>query len=310
MRKFLVLFCWMLGQFLCAQSNDLMTFIELNSLYSSDFLLDKKLVFVKASIGKRQGHFMLDSAASALFLSDKHFQTKHSNYEAQSIIGAIEIKNDFKTRIKMGNLLSKRTQAFVLDFSLVLNKTKKDLIGLIGYDFLKNYEFFLDYKNQKFSLFDPTNIFLKDLHKSCSKIPFEIHGHLIVIDVEIEGNVFKMAVDTGSSINVLDKQFQNQLISSKQNMEFIKMKSINDGIKVVETKLIRVTKIEDVVHENMPFVFTSLTNFNETLGVHIDGLLGFPFFQNQILSINYQTKEIYIWDDTNIPIKSLSYSTN
>ena len=44
------------------------------------------------------------------------------------------------------------------------------------------------------------------------------------------------------------------------------------------------------------YLFTDLSHLKTESDLYIDGLLGYPFFKQGRMSINYQEQKIYIWE--------------
>ena len=46
----------------------------------------------------------------------------------------------------------------------------------------------------------------------------------------------------------------------------------------------------------MKYLFIDLSHLASDSGMHLDGLLGYPFFSKARMSINYKLRKIYIWE--------------
>ena len=296
MRKILVFLGMSIAVLSYAQDKTNINVFSSASVYSSDFQLMNNLIFVKAKVAKKEGLFMFDTGAYSVFLNEKFYPTEDSEYVATGINGEVEIKGDFWTRVMFSGHKSKRVPAFILDFNFILDPTEDNFHGLIGYKFLRKYEVLIDYANQKINMLDPKSKAVALLHQDCIEIPFEVIGHLPVVSINIGGQIYRMAIDTGSSVNIMDTYhedvFRKELIREKT----LNVTSNSEGLQISQINQIDQCNALGQYFDALPFISSDLSLFNKVLKKPIDGILGYPILKERPFSINYKTKKIYIWD--------------
>ncbi len=134
---------------------------------------------------------------------------------------------------------------------------------------------------------------LKDVNKI--DIPFEFRNNLILVRVTFE-RVFPLQFifDTGAENSILSKKSVTDLLGIPYDREF---KILGSDLKTELTAyLVRGVhlNIENMVAPNhsMLVLKEDYFNFEEMLGIQIDGILGADLFKGLIVKINYERKII------------------
>lgn len=127
-------------------------------------------------------------------------------------------------------------------------------------------------------------------------IPFELSNNLILINVEINEVKLSMLLDTGSDKNLLFSFPENDTI------EFFNTKKIKingfgkgdliEGLVSKNNKL----KIKEYVDNNLELLLIIDENISiiNKLGVPINGIIGYSFFKDYTVELNYQNKKIIL----------------
>jgi hypothetical protein len=133
-------------------------------------------------------------------------------------------------------------------------------------------------------------------------IPFELSNNLIIIDVEVNNVKLSMLLDTGSDKNLLFSFPENDTI------EFINSKKIKingfgkgdliEGFITKNNKL----KIKDYVDTNFELLLITDENISiiNKLGIPINGIIGFSFFKDFLVEINYQSQKVILYKNLNV----------
>lgn len=129
------------------------------------------------------------------------------------------------------------------------------------------------------------------------KIPFQLINNVIIIPVEINGIERSFLLDTGVSRPILFDFIKGSDSIPILNSEKIFLKGLGDDGLVEALKSSHNTfKVGDAVNKDQTFyiVFDSSIDFAPKLGVPIHGILGFDFFKDLIVEINYSRKYLKI----------------
>lgn len=144
-------------------------------------------------------------------------------------------------------------------------------------------------------------------------IPFELSNNLIIIDVEINNVKLSMLLDTGSDKNLLFSFPENDTI------EFFNTKKINingfgkgdliEGLVSSDNTLI----VKDYSDSNFELLLITDENISiiNKLGIPINGIIGYSFFKDYVVELNYQRKRVILHKSiTSIPERKLKKYRN
>ncbi len=302
------LFCLLLlsSNLLLAQSNIAFLHVEnpvfdssgsyLDDFSSSSFELASGMVIVKAAINGRVGDFILDTGSPGIVLNSHTDEIQNSCAAAgvggQMTIGTVEVEN-----FEWGIIRKEKMQGFVLDVSHLEAACGREIMGLIGFDVLKNYELFFDYKNKTVKVFNAGEIESLTNLKVVKSIPFTLLGHVPVISTKVGGKRAYLGLDSGAEVNLLDSRFFDKIdLKSLTDIEQEFLTGLDNQKHPVMAADIETTQVRRHCLPEMRYVFTDLDMLAAHFGSPLDGLLGFPFFKNQVISINYKKKKIYFWE--------------
>lgn len=139
-------------------------------------------------------------------------------------------------------------------------------------------------------------------------IPFEVYNNLVVIPIEINGAKLKFLLDTGIKESILFSLDDSNEINFSQ-VEKIKIRGFGenepfDGYKSINNTI----KIKDYVDKNhiLYLILNQEINISTQVGIPINGILGYYFFKNNLVKINYETKKIIIYKNKESKIKKIT----
>lgn len=256
-------------------------------------LVDGKIL-VNARIDGTHKTFILDTGAPGLVLNKKSFKNKTTL--AKGVTGDVEISQEIVQNFEWAGIEANEAEALVLNMSHLEVAAKQDVAGLIGYDILKNAEVLFDYERRLILL---TKSYKSSWHKDRKPkavINFEMVNHLPIIKVKIGKKVLHLGLDCGAETNILEKKLLKKISKSlivKTKKE--KVIGLDKNEKNADVAWISETSIKKDVYSNMKYLFTDLSAINDSDDIHIDGLLGAPFFQSAVFSINYEKRKLYVW---------------
>ncbi len=149
-----------------------------------------------------------------------------------------------------------------------------------------------------FTLFGPTFLwsqtgFTLPKDSKGGKIKFELVNNLILLPVEVNNVKLSFVLDTGVSSTLLFGAAKDSLQLKQTSKVMFRGLGGGDEVEAIKSNgnNIRVGKAVDKEH-SLYVVFNEDLNFSHRMGVPIHGVLGYDFFKNFIVSINYQKKII------------------
>lgn len=129
-----------------------------------------------------------------------------------------------------------------------------------------------------------------------TSIPFTLVNNLIIIEVKVNGVPLNFLLDSGVEETLLLDLEKDQEILLGQ-VETVSLKGLGseqaiNGLKAFGNTL----EIKNLKAENhlMYVVLESNFRFANTLGIPLNGILGYQFFKNNCIEINYQRKKITV----------------
>ncbi|WAC03642.1 retropepsin-like aspartic protease [Lacinutrix neustonica] len=134
-----------------------------------------------------------------------------------------------------------------------------------------------------------------DTKKGVTKIDFTLINNVVIIPVEVNGVTLSFLLDTGVRVPIVFN-FINSSDSLKiLNSETIYLKGLgNDGTVQALKSSHNTFKIGEAVNEDQEFyvIFDKSANFAPKLGVPVHGIIGYDFFKDLVVDINYSKKQI------------------
>jgi len=257
------------------------------------FSIIEGMILVEASMNQQKGNYIIDTGAPTLVINEKPTSNKVSAGRgiSESLVTAEVTVKDFN----WSGIHKTNINAFKVDISHLEKVSGKVIQGIIGQDILKEVELLVDYQTQTLQLI-PIQYAKRKSQQPLAIIPFTMQAHLPVIKVKIGKKKLSLALDTASESNILNtkilKKLDNNQLSNNQEGE---IHGLDQKIKKVQVATVKKTSVKDLALDNMPYLFTDLSHLKSESNIYIDGLLGYPFFKQRKMSINYNEQKIYIW---------------
>lgn len=264
-----------------------------NTTYIPFDLIDGKIL-VKARVDGKYGTFMLDTGAPGIVLNEKIKPTKQN--VAQGVTGALIVEEKTIENFEWAGIKTGKMNVLALDMSHFQIAREQQLLGLIGYDLLKNLHVLFDFEKQVIILSKTRKKFFSKNIEPKMVLNFTMQGHLPIVRAKIGNEVVYLGLDSGAEVNLLSKKLKDNLDKSliiKEEEEIL----VGLNKEEQKTSAIWISQIQvgKTNFSTMKYIFTDISAITENTDLQIDGLLGFPFFDGQKMSINYQKGKIYIW---------------
>jgi len=130
-------------------------------------------------------------------------------------------------------------------------------------------------------------------------IPFKLVNNLIIISANVNNTPLNFLLDTGVEESILfSLEETDQIVFS--DLQKIKMRGFGkkeafDGYKSTLNRF----KIKDFVDENhvLYLVLDQEVNISSKVGFPVNGILGYHFFKNHLVKIDYDSKKITVFNN-------------
>ena len=271
------------------------------------FKLIDHLIVVEAQLLGKKGNFIIDTGSEALILNKVHFPMVYPHNKKQEETSGVlsDIESPYEKRIKEFVIYDFKllgSNSDIIDLSHIEKSKHMNLLGIIGYKILKNYEVFIDmYLNQiTLTKVDADGNKLNDkvyLEKIVDSIGFTLKKHTIVLHATINKQNVKFGLDSGAEFNQINKNLNKKILKHFLPKRRLLLSGAgNKKIEVLAGKLYRVKLSESVYFGPMYTLLTNLSNMNKAFGTDLDGVLGYEFFKQKRTIINYQKETLYFID--------------
>lgn len=133
-------------------------------------------------------------------------------------------------------------------------------------------------------------------------IPFTFVDNLIIIPVEINNTKLNMLLDSGSEPSLIFSFPENDTIllhnTKKIKISGLGNEEMAEGI-ISDTNTANVSGYVNKGFELLVILDENL-NFSSRIGIPVNGILGYSFFKNNIVEIDYRKKKITLYKDRKI----------
>jgi hypothetical protein len=138
--------------------------------------------------------------------------------------------------------------------------------------------------------------FLMEKHKKKVVIPFKLINNLVFIPIKVNGVELNFLLDSGVDETILFSMEDKKEVSFK-NIEKIKLRGLGseeeiEGLK--STNNILETHGLKSVNHMVYIILDQGFNLSSHIGIPVNGIIGYKFFKNNIVEVNYQKKRIFV----------------
>lgn len=131
-------------------------------------------------------------------------------------------------------------------------------------------------------------------------IPFKLINNLIFIPINVNGAELTFMLDTGVAETILFSLEDKEV--KLENIEKIKFSGLGGNLSIDGFKSDRnIAKIGDhIINSSMMLyiVIDEEFNFSSHIGIPVNGVIGYHFFKNHPISIDYNSKKITVYENS------------
>ncbi|WP_407556703.1 aspartyl protease family protein [Winogradskyella sp. 4-2091] len=268
------------------------------------FKIIDQLIVVEVELLDKEGNFIIDTGSETLILNSVHFNSSKPNVQdgkqRSGVHSDIEnVKAKFLDKMSLENFSLEKLKADVIDLSHIEKIKKIEVLGIIGYSILKDFEIFIDMHLNQITLTKTDKqgnrlsekVYAETIHDS---IDFKLKNHTIIVNAFIENEKVLFGIDTGAEYNQLNKNLDSEILDYFYPSKELKLTGASGKkMTVMAGNLYRVKLNDSIYFGPMKTVLTNLKKMNSAFSTNLDGILGFEFFAQQRTIINYKKKKLY-----------------
>jgi predicted aspartyl protease len=258
-----------------------------------------RLFMIEAIIDNQSGNLIFDSGATGLVMNRTYFRkyVKTDIQNSNGITGPVaEVETINLGKVNVSGLTFTNIPASLADLGHIENRRGIKVLGLIGFEYLRDFEIVIDASNNELQLHridsrgnrisETVRSFQPDITQ-----PFEVVKNIVFLKGTIGGKMLRFCLDTGAETNVISSHSSKTVLSTisidrKSNLS-------GAGQNSVEVLFGIMNDFNFGGHQlkNMEAIITHLDALNEAYGVQIDGMLGYNFLAKGAICINFTKKQ-------------------
>lgn len=231
--------------------------------------------------GKTKALFIIDTGADHVYI-DKSFAEKHGllsggKMPMRPVTGVddkVEAFQIFLRSLEIGDLKKNVVSAVTIDISSVVQDTSSGLPdGVLGYSFLRNQPFLLDYENNSLQFkFD----YIDFKKTKIANVAFTLDRHFITVNTNVNDSInARMILDTGASHTLFSFGLE-------------KLLNINDSVKTAKIQL-----DNRVTTSGVKFLARDISAVSSLIkSPKISGILGTTFLYERKILIDYEHNQL------------------
>ncbi len=276
--------------------------VNIKDTITIPFTMAGKLIAVQAQLNGIERTFILDSGnGQALILNSKRISQDTKNQNSQSNLNGVN-GNISNLNIKIieqfdfSGIQLNNQKILTIDLSEMEKSLDTEIYGIIGYNFIKEYDILYDYGKQKITLINPAYFekYKKDklINNKLNYIDFEQQTHIPVIKAIIDNKVYLFGIDCGAESNLIDFNLFSQLENNLSNISTDTLSGVDNIKKEVKKGKIKKSFIGGKKFKNIITVFSDISHLNKDDKMKINGLVGYEVLSKQPTLISYKRKQV------------------
>lgn len=267
------------------------------------FKLVDRLIVIEGNLNNQKGNFIIDTGSEALILNSSYFKTYSFNHKKIGQTSGVlrELNPIEKTidKLSLHNLDFKNQHSDIINLSHIEKSKKIKLLGIIGYEILKDYEIFVDLYLNQITLTKTDNrgeklgknVYLEQI---IDTVNFKLKKHTIVLKAFVNKEKVTFGLDTGAEFNQINSKINKNVLKYFHPKKRIHLTGASSKkIEVLYGNLFRVKLNDTNYFGPMKTILTNLNNMNKAFGTKLDGILGHDFFAQKRVIINYKKEQLY-----------------
>ena len=258
------------------------------------------LLVVEAEVDGRRGAFFLDSGAPGLLLNQREFappagEVAPLTQGSRGINGGMGSFSHYLVQhFDCQGIVLNNQEVATLDMASLQRRLGVGLLlGIIGYDLLRDYALTLDYRAGRVLLQKPGAA--GAVPATGVRVPFRLRGHLPVVAATIEGRPYQLGLDCGAQTNLLDPAAAVALARKLRHREQVTLRGADAAGSTAGTATVpRIILAQgQLTFRRQATTFANISHLSRVPGpVPLEGLLGYPLLSQYRTTIDYVNSEV------------------
>ncbi len=233
--------------------------------------------YIEGLMNGRKCRFLFDSGGQSLALNANRFDPAglEDSGGVMGVTGKVQTHNAVLEDLSFGDWQIKGREVMVLDMKHLEEEVGTEIDGIIGFKEMINFDWMVDYGKGELHLWER---FPRDEYKLLERTRIHFRHHLPIVELKIAGEPLQFIVDTGCSINCIDRNLMEKIGGAVTGLEEEKLASASPNeIDVLSGTLegFQVGKLEFGPSEAK---YMDLSQMQQRFG-HFDGITGYPLLK-------------------------------
>ncbi len=264
-----------------------------------------KTIVIQGSIDGQIGNLVIDTGISKMILNKSYVKSENifTNDEfggIRSVDGAVQNLGMSMVGLKI-EAFSIKLAADVMDLKPIEKQKRMNIMGMVGLQIFRKYEFEIDFFSSEIRLHDLDKRGIRKMLEPqalpSQTLTFDYEGHLLCIPAHLDGKTLRLGLDTGAEMNLLaENLFEEKGAQYREVHEKTLLDLNGEQVKAFSAK----TNNFQVGTDDLPpieILFVPLKKHYGGINTKkMNGLFGFEFFQHFRIAINFKKRRIALWD--------------
>jgi len=261
------------------------------------------LLLVEAKAGDLEGNFILDFGAPYLVLNRTYFRNYERVYGATASDLSGQAAAVYQTqlpRLEILDLYYENIDADVADLGEIENRRGVQILGLLGVELFLKLGVTVDVLRDVLYLhrLDETGERMAknelDLREPAFKIPVILMDNTLVLEVIIAAKPLQFALDSGAEVNVLDYTLSRKVLQALSVEQRVMVHGAAGGSAEVLAGTLSEYSVGGRTFIGGKTIVANLDAMKKSSAAGgLDGMLGYPFFDQGIVRLNFIRKELW-----------------
>ncbi|NMC41100.1 MAG: hypothetical protein GYA43_08010 [Bacteroidales bacterium] len=262
-----------------------------------------RLFITDAVIDGVAGNLVFDSGASEMVLNRTYFRNHARTATAgqKGITGNVgDVEKVHLGFVNLPGLELKGIDASLADLSHIENRRGVKITGLFGFELLKDYEVTIDAANNLMELNHKGSLSRDGKRgKPDVVLKAEMRKNIIFMRGEIGGSSLLFCLDSGAEMSVISSHCPKQVLRTFTVNRRVTLKGAGQSTTEVMHGKIDEIRFGSRSLSNFETIVAGLDDLSEVYGIKTDGMLGYNFLRETVISINFASGQVSLWFNKN-----------
>lgn len=261
-----------------------------------------RLLLIEAVVDGIEGNLIFDTGAIGLVLNRTYFRNRvlMEGEHSMGITGSAgNLGCVIAEKLQIGDLYYENVKADVSELGHIENRRGIKVIGLFGFGMIRELETVIDVAHNELYLYRIDRRGERVAETESSLKPDRIQKidpwyPVLVLKGKVGGKSLSFCLDTGAKTNAITIHAPKDALNTIQITRRSDLQGAGNGKSEVLYGTMNDFQFEGYPMKGMETIIVNLDPLNEAYGTKIDGMLGFNFLEQGIVTINLVKKQFGI----------------